>query len=169
VHPPRRGHEHEPRGVKLPEGAAQHHPAVAYPEVEAGAARDGEVALTRIEGALLHGEPIDHLGEHEVEVGVALSVHVGHVVDQQAPDGKLHVLPVLRVKASQEELVRLALSPVLREVEARRQGEKLRRAAPRHGPVRVHRHAVLARAPAPRGAPHHRRRLGPVAPTPRPP
>ncbi len=107
------------RGVEHPVARAQEGAAVGGAEVEAGAAGDGEVALARVEGALEHAHAVDRLGDHEVEVGVALAVDVGHLVDGHPPDGELHVLAVLRVEAAEEDLVRLAVAPVLREEKAR--------------------------------------------------
>ncbi|MFO0624824.1 MAG: hypothetical protein U0325_04350 [Polyangiales bacterium] len=143
-----------PGGAEHPVLPAQEHAALLDPEVEPRAARDGEVTLPGVVGPFEHAQAVDHLGDHPVEVGVALPVHVRDVVRGHSADRELHVLPVLRVEAPEEDLVGLAVAAVLREEEPRREREELRGAAPRHRAQLADVEVELRRRPRRTGAAH---------------
>ena len=84
-----------------------------------GAARDREVPLLRRVRPLEDAHRLDELGDDEVRVCVAVAVVVARVVDGDAVDGELEVLPFVRVEAAQEDLLGVARAALVREEEAR--------------------------------------------------
>ena len=106
--------------------------AVGEPEVIVGAARDGVVALPRIERPLDHAQRLNQLGDDEVGVGVAVAVQVARLVDRHAVDGELDVLSFARVEAAQEHLLGVALAAFVGEQDARRELEELGGVGARH-------------------------------------
>jgi hypothetical protein len=66
--------------------------------VVVGAACHGEVALLRRIRALEHPHRLDELRDEKVRVGVAVAVVVARVVDRDAVDRELEVLPLVRVE-----------------------------------------------------------------------
>jgi hypothetical protein len=77
----------------------------------------GEVAVPREVGPLGDLDPLHQLGDHEVEIGVALPVAVADQVDRDAVHEHRHVGAVIGVEAAEEVLVRLAAAGVLHDVE----------------------------------------------------
>ena len=108
-------------------------PALGEAELVVGAARDGVVALARIERPLEHAERCDQLGDDEVRVGVAVAVEVAALVDRHAVDGELDVLPLARVEAAEEDLLGVALAALVGEQDPGREREDLARVLARHG------------------------------------
>jgi hypothetical protein len=92
--------------------------ALGQPQLVVGAAGDREVALPRIVGALDDAQGLDQLGDHEVQVGVAVAVQVAGLVDHVAVDPQLDVLALAGVEAAQEDLLRVALAAFVGEQEA---------------------------------------------------
>lgn len=119
--------EHQPAPGAEAASAEGH---LVAPEVLAGVelhgARGGEVAVLRGVRALGDVESLHHLGDDEVQVGVALAMAVAHHVDRQPVDGEREVGPVVEVEPPQEELVGLASPGVLHGEEARRHLEDVR-------------------------------------------
>ena len=62
---------------------------------------------------------LDNLRLEEMEVGVSLPVGVAHHIDRHSVYGDANVGTVVEVEASEEHLLRLASSGVLRDKEAR--------------------------------------------------
>ena len=82
-------------------------------EVHEHGAGDGEVALVHVVRPGQGANPLHHLRHREVHVGVALAVDVGDLVHRRTASPDLDVLPVLRIEAAQEDLMRLSLPAVL--------------------------------------------------------
>ena len=108
-------------------------PAPVEPELVVGAAGDGEVALLRRVRPLEHAHRVNELGDDEVRVGVAVAVVVARVVDGDAVDGELEVLPLVRVEAAEEDLLGVARAALVREEEAGRELERVGRVRARDG------------------------------------
>ena len=111
-----------------------------------GAAGDGEVALLRRVRPLEHAHRVNELGDDEVRVGVAVAVVVARVVDGDAVDGELEVLPLVRVEAAQEHLLGVARAALVGEQEARRELERVRGVRARDGLLLVEDELVVGRA-----------------------
>ena len=107
-------------------------PALLEAELVVGAARDGVVALPRIEGPFDDAQRLDELGDDEVRVGVAVAVEVAALVDGHAADGELDVLPLARVEAAQEHLLGVALAAFVGEQDPGRELEQLGGVRARH-------------------------------------
>ncbi len=82
--------------------------AAVEPKMVIGAAGDSEVPLLRRIRALEHAHRVDELWDDEVRVGVPVAVVVPRVVDGDAIDAELEVLPLVRVEAAQEHLLGVA-------------------------------------------------------------
>ncbi len=99
------------------------------PAVEAelvlGAAGDGEVALLRRVRTFENAHRVNELGDDEVRVGVSVAVVVARVVDGDAIDAELEVLPLVRVEAAEEDLLGVAGAALVREEEAGRELERV--------------------------------------------
>ncbi len=142
--------------VERPVLTAHEDAPIAHGEVHASARCDREIALVRVVRPFDHGQAIDHFGDQEIEIRVALTVRVGHVVDGRSCDGELDVLPVLRVEAAQKQLVRLALARVRREKEPRREREQIRGAPARNRAQLSGGDVVLCRRRSLRATAHRR-------------
>ena len=77
---------------------------------ELGGAGGGKIAELRVVRALVVGDALDQLRDHEVEVHVALAVPVRRHVDRHAFHARQEVGAVVEVEAAQEILVRLAVA-----------------------------------------------------------
>ena len=84
----------------------------------------GDVGFVRLT-ALGHVHVAEDLGDEEVEVQVALAVDVGHLVEGDAVQEPREVLPVFRVEAAEEDLVRLPAPRVLLHVDPRQEAEQV--------------------------------------------
>ena len=78
-----------------------------------------EVAIRRVIGALFVVDPLDELGDDEVQVGIALAVGVGRQVDRHPVDGGRKVSAVIQVEAAKKVLVRLPVAGMLRDDQSR--------------------------------------------------
>ena len=105
--------------------------AAAVLEID-GAGR-GEVAFVGVVRALLVFDAVEQLGNHEVDVGVALAVAMRVHVDGNAVDAGGEVRAVIEIEAAQEILVGLAVAAVLRDDEARNGLQQLAGAQHRAG------------------------------------
>ena len=121
--------QHALRVPKLPDVYFAVRPRCAQPELVVGAAGDREVALPRIERPLEDAQRLDQLGDDEVRVGVAVAVEVARLVDRDAADGELDVLPFARVEAAQEDLLGVPLAALVGEQDPRRELEEVGRVA----------------------------------------
>ena len=107
IRTPERQH---PVGVERPAAILDVRPARWETEGVLGRSRDSKIALARIEGAFQNAQRLDQLGDEEVRVGVALAVRVRGLVDGDAVDGELQVLPAASVEAAKKDLIRVALA-----------------------------------------------------------
>ena len=82
------------------------------------AAGDREVPLLRRVRALEDAHGVDELRDDEVRVCVAVAVVVARVVDGDAVDRELEVLPLVRVEAAEEHLLGVAGAALVREEKA---------------------------------------------------
>ena len=89
-------------------------PAALEAELVVGAAGHREVALTRIEGTLHHAKRLDELGDDEVRVRIAVAMQVAALVDGDAADGELDVLPLARVEPAEEDLLGVPFAALVR-------------------------------------------------------
>ncbi len=136
----------EPRAVEAAEAQAHVHAGRVEAQLVAHAPGHREVALPGAAAALGDAHLAHRLGDEPVEVGVAQGVDVADLVHRQPGDVELHVLPVHRVEAAEEELLRLALARVLGGHQPRHRAQEVRRAGPRRGLQHVARHHHLAGA-----------------------
>ena len=138
--PLRRVHDHPAVADRAAELVADAGPAGRRidPELEADRARVREVALIDLKRPLGDADRAHDLGDHEVEVEVALTVDVRQLVDRDPRDLHLDVGAVRRIEAAQEHLLPLALGPVLTQQHARHQPQQVVRRAPprRHRDLR---------------------------------
>ena len=100
-----------------------------------------------------------------MRVGVAVAVVVARVVDGDAVDGELEVLPLVRVEAAQEDLLGVARAALVREEEARGELERVGGVRARDGLELAERHVVVGGAQV-RGARCDRGRRPPRRPRP---
>ena len=112
---------------EAPDRVARREPALGEAELVVRAPRDGEVALVRIERPLDHAQRLDQLRDDEVRVGVAVAVEVPALVDGDAADGELDVLPLARVEAAHEHLLGVPLAAFVGEQDAGRELEEIGR------------------------------------------
>src|SRR5262249_52084666 len=94
-------------------------------QIVVGAPSDRVVALPRIEGAFEHAYRLDQLGDDEVRIGVAVAMEVAALVDGDAADRELEVLPLARVQGPEKDLLRVPLAALVGEQEAGREREYL--------------------------------------------
>src|SRR5688572_2179768 len=92
---------------------------------ELGGAGSGKIAELRVVRALVVGDALDQLRDHEVEVHVALAVPVRRHVDRHPLDLRQEIGAVVEVESAQEVLVRLPVSGVLSRDQARDDLENL--------------------------------------------
>ena len=95
------------------------------PEREVGRARHGEVPRIGPPGARAQLDALHQHRRDEVQVEVAVPVHVGDLVDRHALERHADVRAVDRVEATQEVLVGLPVPAVRGEVEPRHGAEKI--------------------------------------------
>ena len=96
-----------------------------------------EVALIDREAALARTHRLQHLGDHEAEIDVAVAVHVRRLVDAEPGDPHLEIRAVDRVEAAQEELLGLALGAVAGQVQPRHRAQHVLGRTPRRGRERA--------------------------------
>ena len=96
--------EQPPRAIRA-EACFGAYPAVAHAQLVSGAARDGEISLMRIEGALDDLQVADQLGDDEMCVGVAMGVGVVDLVDRHPVHGEFDRLARSSVEAAEEHLL----------------------------------------------------------------
>jgi hypothetical protein len=92
--------------------------ALFDPEGQIDRAGGGEPAIAELEGALARDHPGHDLGNDHPEIGVALAVDVGLLVQEDAADPDREIGAVDRVEAAQEVLLAFALAAVLALVQA---------------------------------------------------
>ena len=119
--------EQEALRVEAAARVLRRQPALVEAQLVVGAPGDGVVALPRVERPLDHAQPLDQLGDDEVRVRVAVAVEVAALVDGDAADGELDVLPFARVEAAEEDLLGVALAPFVGEQDARRELQEIAR------------------------------------------
>ena len=107
--------EEEALRIEAPRRVLGGEPAAIEPELIVGAPRDGEVSLLRRVGSFEDAHRVNELRDDEVRVGVAVAVIVARVVDGNAVDGELEVLPLVRVEAAEEHLLGVARAALVRE------------------------------------------------------
>ena len=77
-----------------------------------------EIALLGKIRPLAEGDPVDQLGDQEIEIGVALAVGMGSHVDRHAADVGREIGAVVEVEAAQEILVGLTVAGMLGDDQA---------------------------------------------------
>ena len=87
------------------------------PQPEVHRAGRREVPEARLVGALEHVHPLDGLGDEEVQVRVPNPVGMTRHVERDALEEDAEIVPMLRVEATQEDLVAFAAPRVLGDVE----------------------------------------------------
>ena len=110
--------QEQPLRAEVPDRVLGRQPALLEAQVVVGTPGDGEVALLRRVRPLEDAHGANQLGDDEVRVGVAVAVVVARVVDGDAVDGELEVLPFVRVEAAQEHLLGVTGASFVREQEA---------------------------------------------------
>ncbi len=114
----------EALGAEAPAGVARGKAALAQPQLVVGAPRHRVVALARIERPFDHVQRLDQFGDDEVGVGVAVAVQVPTLVDGNAPDRELDVLPLARVESAHEDLLGMPFAALVGQENAGRQLEQ---------------------------------------------
>src|SRR5450631_2030331 len=108
-------------------------------QMNIGRSRAREIPHLCVERPFLVVDEVNQLGDHEVQVGVALSMGVRGQVDGHAVHGEGEVGAMIQIESAQEILVRLAIAGVLGDHEAgnglhdlatAEQGRSLRSSAP---------------------------------------
>ena len=77
-----------------------------------------EIADRGIIGALSVVEAADHLGDDEIEIGIALAVGIGWAIDRHVVDEIGEINAVIEILSTQQKLVGLALACMDRDHEA---------------------------------------------------
>ena len=113
----RPAHDEEALRVEAADRVLGGEPAPIEAELVVGASGDGEVALLRRVGPLEDADGVNELRHDEVGVGVAVAVVVARVVDGDAVDRELEVLPLVGVEAAEEDLLGVARAALVREEE----------------------------------------------------
>ena len=149
--------QEQPLGSEAPHGVFCGEAAPREPELVVGASRDRIVALLRIERTFEHAQSQDQLGNDEVRIGVAVAVEVPALVDGNAADRELDVLPFARVEAAHEDLLGVSFAAFVGEKDPGRKLEQLGCVLARHlvelahADVEVGRAAARGRHPAVHG------------------
>ena len=112
------GHEVAP-APEAPQRRLRRHARFAIPQRKSEAARYRKIPLFRIIIARRRPNRLHHLRYQEVQVGIALPMYVRNIVDGCPAGPHFYILAMHRVEPAEENLMRLALSAVLTDEDAR--------------------------------------------------
>lgn len=104
---------HGPVRIKLPGFEFQKTAVEGVAGLEIDPARRGQVALVGVVRAFVELHPFHQFGNHEVQIGVALSMGVRDHVDGHPIHTQTDVRAVVEVETPQEQLLGLAAPGVL--------------------------------------------------------